>query len=230
MSHPLRFLILILSLLWYTTACSSNPFNGTSTQSNPSTEPAPPPGSNATPRLFTLQTGASQATYAVHEELFGQEVGSRTTVGGTAQVEGTMVLTIDPSNGGIALGENQITVNLESLSSNEERRDNRIRDEWLESSTYPIATFVATGIQGFPVGVQPGQEVTFQLVGDLTIRDVTRPTTFTTTAILNEDLITGTATTNILMRDFGFEPPSVMGVLSVTDGVTVTLIFVMRGS
>jgi len=53
-------------------------------------------------------------------------------------------------------------------------------------------------------------------------------TTFTTTAVLNGDTISGTATTLIYMRDFGFEPPNVMGILAVTDGVTVTLRFVMK--
>jgi polyisoprenoid-binding protein YceI len=229
MFHPHRLHIIIFLSVWVLlTACNSNPFEENSATDSLITTTAPQPGPDAAQRRYTIQSGSSQAGYAVQEELFGQEVSARTTVGGTTQVEGFMDLTIDPSNGGVALGENQIMVNIESLTSDEGRRDNRIREEWLESTTYPIATFVATDIQNFPAGVQPGQEVSFQLVGDLTIRGVTRPTTFTMTAILNGNQISGTATTMILMRDFGFDPPGVMGVLSVTDGVTVTLRFVMQ--
>jgi polyisoprenoid-binding protein YceI len=229
MFHPHRLIIIFFLSVWVLlTSCNGNPFEENSATDSVTTITAPQPGPDATPRLYIIQSGSSQAGYAVQEELFGQEVSARTTVGGTTQVEGFMELTIDPTNGGVALGENQITVNIESLTSDEGRRDNRIREEWLESSTYPVATFVATDIQNFPAGLQPGQEAIFQLVGNLTIRDVTRPTTFTTTAILNGNQISGTATTMILMRDFGFDPPGVMGVLSVTDGVTVTLRFVMQ--
>lgn len=227
MSRNTHYSWLFLILLLCLSACGDL-LTDDSIASSPDIALAPPPDINTPLRSFTIQEGTSQATYSVHEELFDQEVTSRTTVGSTFQVEGDMELRIDSTNGGVAVGENQITVNLESLSSNEARRDNRIRREWLESTTYPLATFVAKEIQGFPAGVQAGEEATFQLVGDLTIRDVTQSTTFTTTALLNGDTISGTATTQIFMRDFGFEPPNVMGILSVTDGVLVTLRFVMK--
>jgi polyisoprenoid-binding protein YceI len=227
MQHPYASRLLLVTLLLLFTACTDDPLNAGGVLAGLSPDLAPPPG-DVQPRRFVIQEGTSQASYSVREELFDQEVTSRTTVRSTFQVAGTMDLRIDPNNGGVAVDENQITVNLESLTSNEARRDNRIRREWLESTTYPLATFVIKEIQGFPAGIQEGAQATFQLVGDLTIREVTHSTTFTTTAILNRDTISGTATTQILMRDFGFEPPHVMGILSVTDGVTVTLRFVMK--
>lgn len=189
---------------------------------------APPPSADTPFRHFVIQQSTTQASYSVHEELFDQEIPSRTVLGNTGQVEGEMELQIDSQNGGVAVGENQITVNIESLSTNESRRDNRIREEWLESSTYPLATFVTREIQNFPADIQKGENATFQLVGDLTIREVTQSTTFTTTAVLNGNTLSGSASTLIFMRDFGFEPPSLMGILAVTDGVTVTLNFVME--
>lgn len=231
MRHPLAAYLLLLPLLLWLTACNGNPLEnipGGDALGNPTTTLAPAPGADTPPRRFVIEQGSSQATYSVHEELFDQELPSRTTIGNTTEVEGAMVLQIDPRNGGVAVGENQITVNLESLTSNESRRDNRIRSEWLESTTYPLATFVAKEIQGFPAGIQEGQAATFQLVGDLTIREITQQTTFTTTALFNGDTISGNAASLIYMRDFGFEPPSVMGILAVTDGVTVTLQFVMK--
>src|SRR5688572_27296183 len=196
MSRITRYSLFFLFLLLCLSACGEL-FADDIITNNPNIALAPSPDPNTPFRRFTIQEGTSQATYSVREELFDQEVTSRTTVGSTFQVEGNMELQIDPNNGGVAVGENQITVNLESLTSNEARRDNRIRREWLESTTYPLATFVVQEIQGFPAGIQEGAEATFQLVGDLTIRDVTQSTTFTTTAVLNGDTISGTATTQI---------------------------------
>jgi len=156
MRHRQRLSIVFLTLCLLLTACNGNPLEtvpGTDSASSGTTLPAPTPGADTQPRRFIIQEGALQVTYSVHEELFDQELTSRTTVGGTSQVEGEMVLQIDPRSGGVAVGENQMTVNLESLTSNEERRDNRIRREWLESTTYPLATFVTTEIQGFPAGI-----------------------------------------------------------------------------
>ncbi len=59
----------------------------------------------------------------------------------------------------------------------------------------------------------------------MTIREITKPQTFAVTARLDGDTFTGTATSYVLMQDYGFEPPSILGVLEVTDGVTVTVNF-----
>ncbi len=195
------------------------------TQAN-ATEPinAPVDSSTGSGRVFTIQPNESTASYEVQEEFFGR--GIATSSGSTGQVEGQIALTIDADNGTVALGQNQITVNIETLTSDEARRDNRIRAEWLQSSTYPIATFVATDIQGFPANAAEGEPVTFQLIGDLTVREITNQVTFTTTAILQGNTLSGNAETLVYMRDYGFEPPAVADFLAVTDGVTVKLNFV----
>ena len=71
-------------------------------------------------------------------------------------------------------------------------------------------------------------EVSFKLIGDMKIRDVTRPVTFDVTGKLAGDTIAGTATTKIMMKDFGFEPPSIAGVLTVQDGVTIKVNFTAK--
>ncbi|MEI2726769.1 MAG: YceI family protein [Verrucomicrobiota bacterium] len=108
------------------------------------------------------------------------------------------------------------------------RRDARLRTSWLESDRYPQAEFVATEIVGMPADAALGEEVSFQVRGDLTIRDITQPVTWDVTAAIDGDTLSGTATTLIYMRDFGFEPPDIAGMLRVTDGVTVTVVFVAK--
>ena len=68
-----------------------------------------------------------------------------------------------------------------------------------------------------------GQEVNFKLVGNMTIREVSRPVTFDVIGKLQGDTVTGTATTQILMKDFGFDPPEILGRFTVSDPATITL-------
>jgi polyisoprenoid-binding protein YceI len=201
----------------------------------PAQEPTPPPAeplptsileaeiSEAVARTFRLVPDSSQASYAVEEEFFNQAVDFFTAVGVTQAIEGEFTLNIEGSQ--VTLGENHFVVDLRTLTSDNSRRDNRIRQQWLESNTYPMAEFVATGLEDFPQEVAAGQDITFKVLGDMTIREVTKPVVFETTARLEGNTITGLSTTNILMRDFGFEPPSILGMLEVTDGVTVTVEF-----
>ena len=95
---------------------------------------------------------------------------------------------------------------------------------------YPLATFASTDVQGIPESYTEGQEITFKLTGDMTIREVTKPVTFDVRGKLEGDTITGTATTQLLMKDFGFDPPSIAGMLTVQDGVTVTVNFTAKES
>ena len=51
---------------------------------------------------------------------------------------------------------------------------------------------------------------------------------FDGTAKLESDTFTGPATTNLLMKDYGFDSPEILGMLKVTDGVIVTVKFVTQ--
>jgi len=62
----------------------------------------------------------------------------------------------------------------------------------------------------------------------MTIREVTNPLTWDMTASIDGDTLAGTATTFFYMKDYGFDPPDIAGILRVTDGVTVTVDFVAQ--
>jgi hypothetical protein len=62
----------------------------------------------------------------------------------------------------------------------------------------------------------------------MTIHNTTKPVTFDVHGKVQGDTVTGTATTFVMMRDFGFEPPSIAGLLTVQDGVTVTVNFTAK--
>ena len=61
--------------------------------------------------------------------------------------------------------------------------------------------------------------VTFELLADLTVRGVTKPTTWRVTARHSNGQVTGTASTRFTFADFGITPPKVPILLSVADTI-----------
>lgn len=147
--------------------------------------------------------------------------GLATAVGSTSAISGEIAIDRqNPSRSTIGT----ITVDISKLASDSSQRDNRIRGQWLESTKYPSATFVPKRLEGLPTTpYTDGQELTFKIVGDLTIRTVTKEVTFDATGKIVGDSFTGTATTGFNMTDFGFDPPSIAGVLNSENAVALSL-------
>ena len=147
--------------------------------------------------------------------------GVATAVGSANGLTGAIV--INTANSSTSTIE-PITIDISKLASDSSQRDNRIRREWLESDKYPTATFVTKRLEGLPTTpYTDGQELTFTIVGDLTIRTTTREVTFEAKGRIVGDTFTGTATTNFNMTDFGFDPPDIAGVLKSENGVKLDL-------
>lgn len=192
--------------------------------------PEPPDqGASLDVRSFYIDPARSQASYIAEEEFFndavgmlGKALGLANAVGVTHAIEGEISI-VPATAPQIASGRFQVDIS--TLKSDDNRRDNRIRERWLESARYPMATFVPTAIQDFPAAAAEGQPFSFKLAGDMTIRELTKPVVFDVTATLQGDTLTGLAQTELLMTDFGFEPPEMTGLLKVMDAVTVKLEF-----
>ena len=168
---------------------------------------------------YTIVPDASTARYKVDETFFGR--GLSTAVGTTSGISGDFYLDRQRVS---ASRIDTITVDISKLASDSSQRDNRIRRSWLESSTYPTATFVTRRLEGLSdTPYAEGQELTFTIVGDLTIRDVTRKVTWDARGQIVGDTFTGTATTQFNMTDFGFDPPEIAGVLKAENGVILEL-------
>ena len=175
----------------------------------------------------------SEASYQVEEEFFGLALGKygipeglSDTVGRTSSIEGQFELNWDDLSA--PLGENTFTVDLSTLESNQGLRDSWIRENGPEFATYPDAIFVAESLEGAPTSYTPGEEVSFKMVGQLTIRETTQPATFDITAKLEDGTVTGVATTALKMTDFGITPPDFANTLTVADDFRVELAFTAR--
>ena len=146
-------------------------------------------------------------------------------VGITSQVNGEILVDRDnPQNSSIGF----VNVDISQFTSDNQRRDNAIRERFLESAQFPIAEFTPQEIQGLPASYEEGQQITFQVTGDLTIRDVTKPATFEVSMSGQGDTVTGEAATTILMSDFGFGPISIAGILNTEDELNIKIVFVAR--
>ena len=150
----------------------------------------------------------SFAGFRVDEEL---TIGEVTAVGRTGDVSGS--LTVE----GEQITATEVTVDLTAVASNDSRRENAIRGA-LDTSTFPEATFVLTEAIALPPGIDEGETVEVQAVGELTIHGVTNAATFDLTANVRDDgiaVVTGSAA--VVFADYDVTPPSAPVVVSVED-------------
>lgn len=205
----------------------------------PTATSAPAPAdTNAQPaapgmRTFVVVPAESKATYIVDEEFFGGalskygiNVGRVDTVGATQEIEGRLQLNLADLTA--ALGENNFTVKLNTLTTDQSLRDQWIRENGPSFDQYPLASFKATAIEGAPAAYNEGETVSFKLVGDLTMREITKPATFDVSASLVGDTLTGQATTRLKLTDFGIDPPNFANTLTVADEFSVEVQFTAK--
>ena len=195
--------------------------------------PAPVTGQ----RTFAIVPGQSKASYLANEEFFagalnllGMRPGKVGVVGSTQAIEGQFQL--DPERPTAPLGDNRFTVRLNTLTSNQTKRDEYIReirdDGGPSFDAYPVAAFKATAIDGVSNPNAGGRELVLKLSGDLTVREITRPMTFDVKAQLTGDTLTGVGTSRFQLRDFGIGPITFHDILTVADDVGIEVQFTAR--
>lgn len=157
--------------------------------------------------------GPSFVGYRVKERLAG--AGSNVAVGRSGDVSGSFAFD------GRLISDLDVTVDLQALQSDDARRDLQLRTQAIESARYPSARFVVTA--PFSIGAVPseGEETHLVLVGDLTLRGVTRPVTAHVYGALKGEHAVVVGTAEILFSDFGIQPPRSIVVVSVEDHATV---------
>jgi polyisoprenoid-binding protein YceI len=171
--------------------------------------------------MLVIDSSASHASYHAREQLVGRNLPSD-AVGTSTAVSGAVVLNKD---GSIDSSQSQIKVDLSKLASDESRRDNFIKGNTLQTSQFPMATFTPRDSEGLPSPLPTTGQSNFQLIGDLTVHGVTRPVTWQVTAQFDPTTVSGSATTDVNISDFGMTPPKAGPVLSIQDALTLELAF-----
>jgi polyisoprenoid-binding protein YceI len=183
------------------------------------TEAAAPAAGSAT--VYRIDAGQSEARYEVGETFFQ---GNRfaVAIGRTKGIAGDVLVDFaNPANSQIGT----IVIDVSQLTSDEGRRDNYIRNNALQSSQYPQATFTPTKIEGIPASVKPGDTLTLKVTGDLTVKETTKTVTFDVTLTAGQDKLTGSAATEILLSDYGAGPIQ-LAMLQTEDKAKLAFDFV----
>jgi polyisoprenoid-binding protein YceI len=187
------------------------------------TSAAAAPAGSADRAVYRISVEDSTVSFKITEELFGQP---KEVVGVTNEVAGDILIdTATPANSEIGV----IRINVRTLKTDNENRNRAIRARILQSAEdqYQFSQFTPTAVTGLPASVAVGQEVTFQVAGNLQVRNVTKPVTFDVTAKLaSADRLEGKAVAKVTRGQFNLEIPNAPGVANVSDDVTLEIDFV----
>jgi polyisoprenoid-binding protein YceI len=217
--------LLLLTLAFAATACAAS--------STPISQPALPPVQTAAPPTappqntaifgdtvkLAMVAGKNEARYRVREQLSGVPL-PNDAVGSTREISGTIVGKLD---GSIVSSQSKFSVDMRTLKSDQIMRDNFLQRSVIQSDRYPYATFVQTQAPGLPLTLPVSGDVRFKLIGDLTIRDVTKSVTWDAQGKVTDDEAIGTAKTNFNFAYFNLTIPNVARVLSIVDNIQLEL-------
>jgi polyisoprenoid-binding protein YceI len=175
--------------------------------------------------VYEISQGESEVRFELDEDLRGTRI---TVVGTTDQVAGQLALDLsDLSTAQVGV----IQINARTLATDNDFRNRAIQNEILDTGAFEFITFTPTAVNGLPASAAAGEEISFTIDGDLTIRDVTAPVTFTVTATaVSATQITGTATATVLRETYGLNIPEVPSVANVENEVDLIITFVANAS
>jgi polyisoprenoid-binding protein YceI len=153
--------------------------------------------------------------YRIQEEL--ASIGGNEAVGRTPAVTGSLTIA------GTAVTQVEVSADMSGLQSDDDRRDNQLRRQSIETDAFPTATFSLTS--PIELGSIPaeGQVVEVEASGELTLHGVTRSVTVPLEARLSDGVITVAASIPIALADYDIEKPTSFMVLSVAEEATMEL-------
>jgi polyisoprenoid-binding protein YceI len=172
--------------------------------------------------IYQISQDESQVRFNIYELLRGQP---KDVIGVSNQVAGQAAVDLNELSTA-QLGE--ILINARTLETDDSRRNQAIRNRILFTDQYEFISFKPTQISGLSGSAAPGQTFTFQVTGDLTIKDVTKPVTFdVTVAVESPERLTGSAQTTIALSDFNLAVPDVPFVANVGETIALEIDFVL---
>ena len=133
---------------------------------------------------------------------------NKTATGRTEDIEGSLVLD------GSGVSEMTVTVQTGTLTSDESLRDTKVRETYLQSDTFPTATFTLT--DPIPLDADPavGQPVSVEANGRLELHGVTKDVTVELEAQLTaDDALEVIGSIPITLADYDIEVPDVAGIV-----------------
>jgi len=175
-----------------------------------------PPRISTVPAVrLVIDTVGTEVRYRVRERLVGKDL-DNDAVGATRAVSGQIALAAD---GSVIPEESKIIIDVTGLKSDQDRRDGFVRRRLLVTDSNPTVVFQVTAINGGPKAIPTTGSATFSIIGSLTVKGVTKPTTWTVNARYLPTAVVGTAATAFTFADFSITQPKVPVLLSVADTI-----------
>ncbi len=177
----------------------------------------------SSPVQYRIVPEESEVRFTLTEDLRGVFT---TVIGRTTEVAGDIIVDFGtPANSRVGV----IRINARTLATDNEFRNRAIRGEILQSAqdAYEFIEFTPTAVTGLPDALAVGEEITFQITGDLKVRNITAPVTFDVTATAaSDERLEGTATAVVTRATYDLQIPNAPGVANVSEDVTVEIDFV----
>jgi polyisoprenoid-binding protein YceI len=165
-------------------------------------------------------TNGSQAGYRVHENLHGQD---NEAAGRTSQVTGTLEIS------GLTISAAEIVVDLASVTSDDNRRDNQYRNRIMDVSRFPAATFRLTQPITLPSVPTDTTKLSLKATGDLSLRGTTKSVTVDLNAQRDGASIKVQGAIPLRFDDWGIPSPSIAGISVDDHGEIEFLVVFGRG-
>lgn len=156
--------------------------------------------------------------YRVREKLASLSAESD-AVGRTSSITGSA--TIASSGGSLNVTAADFSVDMTTLASDRQMRDNRLRSDGIQTDSFPTSTFKLTSPVTMPASALSGAQVDVTLHGDLTLHGVTKTVDIPAKAQVNGSLIQVLGTLTFLFSDYGINAPNIGGFVSVQDQGTL---------
>jgi len=195
--------------------------SGTATASGATT--SLPPASAATvpaagiPGSWTVAAD-SVVGYRVREKLASLSADSD-AVGRTSSITGSA--TIASSGGTLSVTAAEFSVDMTTLASDRQMRDNRLRNDGIQTDSFPTSTFKLGAPVEIAAAALTGGQVDVTLHGDLTLHGVTKTVDIPAKAQLNGSLIQVLGTLTFPFSDYNINAPNIGGFVSVQDNGTL---------
>jgi polyisoprenoid-binding protein YceI len=174
------------------------------------------PTSDAKEMIISIQTG-SIARYKIGEQLARLPT-PITAVGETTGITGKVFL---DSLGNISDSDiSTINVNVESLRSDKNKRDN-----WVQRNggIGPEITIQLTKVTGHPWPLPESGKLDVVIDGNMTISGITNPTEWNGILTIEESSLTGLISTEITWDQFSLSKPKLPFIISVDDEIVLEL-------
>lgn len=169
----------------------------------------PPDAAAALDGTWTIDQANTVVGYRIGEELSG--IGTTEAVGRTSDVTGALALS------GTVIEAVDIEVDMTTLRSNSDSRDNQLRTRGLETDLFPVASFSLTEPIALGAEPAPGETINATASGDLTLHGVTRSVEVPLEGTIVDDTIVVVGSLEVLLADYDIDAPVGFRVLTIEE-------------